>query len=201
MKKKATVVPKQPRAIRTYEAILDAAQSILEEKGIDKVNSNSIVSRAGCSPPVFYRYFEDKYDILFKLAERLMATQNEIVFKYLSESKIESKSFQSLVNQVCVQTISVTRSFKAGSELLVLMRMIPTLQEVRLNSHNNTAQAIADACIRGGFKLPQEEVFIRSRLLIETSYACIEMLFDTGFNQQEKVLERNAVAAWSIMFL
>ena len=71
--------PTQPRAKKTYESLLRAAQEILSASGYDGLTSNSIVAHAGLTPPAFYRYFGDKHMLLHVLAQRLLDAQNASV--------------------------------------------------------------------------------------------------------------------------
>ena len=68
--------PRQKRSAQTFELILDTAASLLEEVGLDKLNTNLICERAGLTPPALYRYFPNKYAIMEELGRRLMKAQN-----------------------------------------------------------------------------------------------------------------------------
>lgn len=62
--------PRQPRARATFEAILDAAAHILEQRGIEGYNTNAIAERAGLSVGSIYQYFPDKDAITAELIRR-----------------------------------------------------------------------------------------------------------------------------------
>ena len=54
-----------------------AAGELLGEVGFEKLTTNAICARAKLTPPAFYRYFKDKYEILEVLARRLLKRQND----------------------------------------------------------------------------------------------------------------------------
>jgi AcrR family transcriptional regulator len=60
---------KQPRAERTYGAILDAAARVFPRLGYDGTQTPDIAKEAGVSTGAVYRYFEDKRQIFLEMAE------------------------------------------------------------------------------------------------------------------------------------
>src|SRR5512139_3320805 len=72
-------VPRQGRALETYERILGVAAELLGEVGVERLSTNLVCERAGLTPPALYRYFPNKYALLHELGERLMAAQNQLL--------------------------------------------------------------------------------------------------------------------------
>jgi len=62
--------PKQARSERTLHRILEAAEELIEEKGIADVSIPDIVARARSSVGGFYGRFKDKNELLRALEER-----------------------------------------------------------------------------------------------------------------------------------
>src|SRR5262245_8121722 len=67
--------PKQARAERTLHRLLDAAESLIEEKGLSAVSIPEIVRRARSSVGGFYARFRDKNELLRALEERFFQEQ------------------------------------------------------------------------------------------------------------------------------
>src|SRR6266568_3770968 len=67
--------PSGGKALQTYQRLVAAAGHLLGEIGFERLTTNAICGRAGMTPPAFYRYFHDKYDILEVLARRLLKRQ------------------------------------------------------------------------------------------------------------------------------
>ena len=66
-----------PRALsskgrQTRAAIADAARNLFAERGFHRTTLADITAAAGRSPAVFYRYFDDKEDLLAGLAEAFL---------------------------------------------------------------------------------------------------------------------------------
>lgn len=64
--------PRQQRARRRVEELLDAAAEVLDEVGYDKATTSMVAERAGVSPGTFYRWFPDKATLADALAERYL---------------------------------------------------------------------------------------------------------------------------------
>src|SRR4051794_21544888 len=57
---------------QTRESIERAARELFAERGFHGTTLSDITSSAGKSPAVFYRYFDDKEDLLAALAESFL---------------------------------------------------------------------------------------------------------------------------------
>ena len=64
------------RVRRTQKLIRDALITLIEERGFDAITVGEIASRAMVSRTAFYRYYEDKYDLVMKLFEETVITMN-----------------------------------------------------------------------------------------------------------------------------
>ena len=71
--------PEQQRAAETVERILEATAAALADIGFERLSTNIVCARAGLTPPALYRYFPNKYALLYELGRRLMQRQNALV--------------------------------------------------------------------------------------------------------------------------
>src|ERR1700676_1419274 len=78
-------VPASGKPRETYEKLIAAAGQLLGEVGFEKLTTNAICARASLTPPAFYSYFNDKYEILEVLARRLLKRQNDAFAVWLFE--------------------------------------------------------------------------------------------------------------------
>lgn len=65
--------PRQTRSRATLDRILDAAESLVAEKGFEDATVAEIVRRADSSVGAFYARFRDKEGLLYALYERYLA--------------------------------------------------------------------------------------------------------------------------------
>jgi AcrR family transcriptional regulator len=63
-------IPQQERGQRRMTSILDAAEQVFTEVGVDAATTNAIAERAGASVGSIYHFFPSKDAILLALAER-----------------------------------------------------------------------------------------------------------------------------------
>lgn len=69
--------PKQARSIETVTRLLDAAEKVLAEEGLDAATVPAIAARAGVSVGVVYRRFPDKDALLRAVWQRFLVRQRE----------------------------------------------------------------------------------------------------------------------------
>lgn len=163
--------PSQKRALATYERLLDTAGELLAEVGVERISTNQVAARAGVSPPTLYHYFEDKYDLLTALGERLMAAQNALVAPDQGRDEVT-------LARVLVAHVELTRASPGGPWIMRMLRAVPQLAEVRLASH----RALAAALVRQArIADPWQDRAVlerKARLCVDLGYAAIELVFD-----------------------
>ncbi|ACL06102.1 transcriptional regulator, TetR family [Desulfatibacillum aliphaticivorans] len=62
--------PVQKRGMETRAKLMEAAKALFVEKGYYKTNGNEIAAQAGLATGTFYRYFNNKKDILVQLVHQ-----------------------------------------------------------------------------------------------------------------------------------
>lgn len=78
-------IPTQARARASYEAILEAAFQILDDEGLDRLNTNLVAERAGVSIGTLYQYFSNRDEILAELGQRAAASVRDAITQIVVE--------------------------------------------------------------------------------------------------------------------
>lgn len=192
--------PAQQRAIETYELILSTTAELLAEVGVERLSTNLVCQRAGLTPPAIYRYFPNKYALLHELGRRLMLAQNELIAKWLTPDALSEPGelLQQQLVGLFLDTYRVTAKTTGGAWITRALRAVPTLQEVRIASHNLVTEEL-----QAGLQVLYPQVGpkvlrINIRLAVEVMYSALEMLFD------DPKLSSKAVAdsmAWMVVDL
>jgi AcrR family transcriptional regulator len=80
---------------RTLKLIRDAFIELIEERSFDVITVGEIAGRAMVSRTAFYRYYEDKYDLVMKLFEETVVRMNNgfDVFRRDALNTIEAKTW------------------------------------------------------------------------------------------------------------
>ncbi len=119
-------VPTQQRSRQRVEAILDAAETLVLEQGVETLTTRAIAQRAGVPVASLYQYFGDKEAVLLALAGRDMAEMDEQVASDLAG----------------LEVLSVAGVVRAAMEAFVVVyRRRPAFVEIYLRGRGNAAVA------------------------------------------------------------
>lgn len=69
--------PTQERSRRTVARILEAAEEIVGESGVEAATTRAIAERAGVAVPSLYRFFADREGVLDAMLEQLVSDLDE----------------------------------------------------------------------------------------------------------------------------
>ncbi|TDM06415.1 MAG: TetR family transcriptional regulator [Ideonella sp. MAG2] len=172
--------PTQQRAVETYERILAACGELLGEVGIERLSTNLICQRAGISPPALYQYFPNKYAILHEMGIRLMRRQNEILAPWTCPKTMSLPAEQLIdsVVQVFLATWRLTEEMPAGVWVTRALRAVPSLQDVRIRSHDEVTKMLVQPFLESYPHVPVKQAWLLLRLAVDSHYTALELLFD-----------------------
>jgi AcrR family transcriptional regulator len=89
----------QTRSKETVRAILDATAHILEEEGLEELNTNIVALEAGVSIGSLYQYFPTKESIFASLVNRELKKQFK-VFSSMVESYDECQGLETSIDEL-----------------------------------------------------------------------------------------------------
>ncbi|KCZ82636.1 transcriptional regulator, TetR family protein [Hyphomonas adhaerens MHS-3] len=192
------VSPSQDRARNTFESILSVTGDLLSEVGFERLSTNMICKRAGLTPPALYRYFPNKYAILHELGRRLMEAQDQAVFEWLQEGGIDTQSFEASTKSILrIQrhVNEITKSFPGGAWVVRVMRVIPVLKEVRLESRDLVSDKILEDLRTKLPDVPEDRLAMATKLTIELMFSATEMAIETPEQEDEITQEVSFLVA------
>jgi len=187
--------PRQDRAKRTYEAILEAAAELLVEVGVERISTNLTAERAGITVPALYRYFPNKYAMLNALGAVLMDRQNEVVQQWFDAHLGSGDPEQLMGNiyELLKLTYDVTREQTGGLEVVQSLRAVGPLQELRLTSHRLVAGQFATMLGELLGQPVNELLTMQARLSVDMGYAIVEMALEDDSLEYEQTLRQGAL--------
>lgn len=128
--------PQAGKPLETYDRLVRAAGEILGEVGFERLTTNAICARANLTPPAFYHYFNDKYEVLEVLANRLLKRQNDAYAVWLFECGLGSEPAR--------RAEALAEWFKIAADIVAsepgaiwtmrALKALPNLTHVRLES-------------------------------------------------------------------
>jgi AcrR family transcriptional regulator len=172
-------MPKQGRAVQTYERLLDVSGDLLAEVGIERISTNLICARAGMTPPALYRYFKDKYAVLDALGRRLLSRRGDILTLWLAE--VRPKGAQAMADglgDVLSATWQATLNEPGGIWILRALRAVPQLAHVRAEAYADMTEMMATAFAASLNQPPRDDLWLRVRVALEFAFSADELLFE-----------------------
>ena len=109
--------PQQRRSQQTLEKLLDAAEALIVEGGLEAVTVPAVVKRAGSSVGAFYARFTDKDALLVTLHERACEQTITLADELLDPAVWKGRSLEEIVEgtvRVAVQLFGSRRSVMAA---------------------------------------------------------------------------------------
>jgi AcrR family transcriptional regulator len=189
-------VPRQARAIKTYEAILEAAAHLLIEVGVERISTNQIAERAGITVPALYRYFPNKYSVLNALGSRLMDRQNAVLEEWHKQFADDASVDQMLdsLPRVFEATYRVTRETTAGLQILNALRAVGPLQQVRLESNRGVSTLFGQFWAERMGRDYDAAVYLKARFAVELGYTAVELALEDDTVDAQAVLAEAGLA-------
>lgn len=186
----ARPAPQQDRGQRRYEELLDAAEAIIAEVGVEAMTTNAVAERAGAGMGSLYHLFENRNAIVDALAQRYMRRMEPIT-AYAQHPELRTMPIASMVDAIVDPLVAFFRETPAyrhvfhavnqpgvsnpGCEALhlsvvgnvaVMMRArVPGLDARRLQTAAHAAVELVHAMLGAAFEAPPAQ---RGALVIET---------------------------------
>lgn len=131
--------PQQTRSRETLDRILDAAESVLEEKSFTEATLAEIMERAGVTVGAFYRRFPDKDALLHLLDERFFQELHERADELLDAKHWRGATVSEIVREFATTAVDLYRTRRGVARSLFLRaRVDPVIQASgrRVNGRN-----------------------------------------------------------------
>ncbi len=91
--------PQQDRGQKRIDALLDAAEQVIVQAGVDGMTTNAVAERAGAGMGSLYHFFASKEAILAALAERYMSAMRSLT-QYSSQDALRTLLLAALADAI-----------------------------------------------------------------------------------------------------
>ncbi len=193
-------LPAQERGRAAFEAILATAARLIEEGGIERLNTNLVAAESGINISTVYKYFPNKLAILATLFERQSAERTEVAFDDL-EQLPSTEDWQALLDRAADHLVARRRSQSGHVALLRAMRSSPELTELYARAIRRSAERLA-ALLRERAGMPRARSLVVARTVVEMQVAMLDWWEseeggrDPGIVRELKVLVRSYLGAY-----
>lgn len=124
---------KQGRSERTINAILDAAESLIAEKGVDATSIADIASQAECSVGAVYHHFKDKTELQRAIFNRMIKGMEATGGAALDPSRWEGASILDILHGYLEFSLQLARTNPGRKQAVhEIAKTIPSMQALLL---------------------------------------------------------------------
>jgi AcrR family transcriptional regulator len=181
-------LPRQARGQATFEHVLDATARLLDEVGIDDVNTNAIARAAGVNIATLYQYFPNKQAILLALFQRQAGQRNATGRGHFSGIG-SSTDWPERIDAVVDALAELRVDMPGTAALMQAMRADPELRAHHQTSMQRLAEELAEE-LRQSSSLSRSEAIVVARCAIEVNVALVD-LWQIGSNRaDDRILEQ-----------
>lgn len=165
--------PLQSRGHATFEHILDATSQLLDELGLEGVNTNTIAKAAGVNIATLYQYFPNKRAVMLALfqrqAERRLSTAQSLL-----AGIGRSPDWPARIDAFVDGMARLRAELPGTAALMQAMRVDPELREHNLRMGAAAAAALAEELLEAG-RLSREDAKIVARCVLEVNATLIDV--------------------------
>lgn len=179
--------PIQARAKRTVELILDTTALLLEELGLDQINTNLIAERAGLPVRSIYRYFPNKIAIVYGLAQRFDREWEQLGDEeYHSALADPSKSIWSAHKRWVELYLEHLRSQPGSAGFRRAIEASPPLRDLNRHWTRKLARAFSRALEKRGVDQSLAELELIGLTLYQSGGALVDLALTVSSTQRER---------------
>lgn len=164
--------PLQARGQATFEGILDATASLLDDVGGDKVTTNLIARAAGVNVATLYQYFPNKQAVLFELFKRQSEARIQLGENLIAGANA-ADDWRKVIGSA-IQAVAESRARMPGTVALrQVMRSSPQLLEHEQHYSQHMSAALAAELQAVGVRRDRAQLV--ARCAVETLTALLDL--------------------------
>jgi len=165
--------PLQSRGQATFDHILDATSQLLDELGLEGVNTNTIAKAAGVNIATLYQYFPNKRAVLLALFQR-QAERRVSTARSLLAGIGRSPDWPARIDAFVDGMARLRAELPGTAALMQAMRVDPELREHNLRAGDAASSTFAEELLEGG-RLSREDAKIVARCVLEVNATLIDV--------------------------
>ncbi len=166
--------PVQKRAMQRYDSILDAAASLIREKGSSQFGMNELARHAHVNIASVYQYFAGRPAILRELVARLSREYRETMFVVLAEAS--AQPLDALVDGLLDGYLQLLEREPVYGILWAELRQEPELRDLDIADTRDNAAALAAALASHFPTVSTERLERIAFIACEWSYAVFRLI-------------------------
>ena len=165
--------PQQTRSRETMQRMLDEAEALLIEQGVDGFNTNVLADRAKVGVRAIYRYFPNKWAILVELVDRSYAQEREWI-GHLGALR-PGDDWRSAVDRMIDGFYAGASTSPSYGMLRAACQVSPQLREVDARNVARFEADVAEALCMLGMAAEPARLRVTAQIVIEMSGRLIDL--------------------------
>ena len=187
---KSPRLPQQHRGQKRVEQILDAAESLIGEQGMESVTTNAIAERAGSSMGSLYHFFPGGKDAVIEaLGRRYMEHMRALNAQALDVSlaRVPLRDLFRGIVMGMADFIAATPAFPAVHDTMIRVHCLPNGKLVEYeDAILNQVRTYIDARLP---RLPKERLETITKVSFQTVSGSVDLSTRLGGAERQKVLD------------
>jgi AcrR family transcriptional regulator len=159
------VQPMQKRAKDSVEAILATTAKLLDEVGVEAFNTNLLAERAKLRVRTIYRYFPNKYAVIYALTEKLAVEWDRSMVDLYQCLADPNADWRGALKGARGGWLANSRRVP-GVSVLQAMNATPELNDLHFRIFEDMSLKTATALKERGLRLPPKRLLTIARTLI-----------------------------------
>lgn len=164
--------PAQPRGQASFERILSTAAKLIEDGGIERLNTNLVAAESGTNISSVYKYFPNKKAILVTLFERHVGERTEAALAELQDLP-EASDWHAVLDRAIDRSVQLRRQETGGQALRLAMRSSPELSQLEMQTSQRAAAAFA-ALLMKRSSLSKARALTVARVVVELESSLLD---------------------------
>lgn len=185
-------IPTQERSRRRVEGILDAAATLVVERGVDALSTQEIARAAGVPVASIYQYFADKEDVLLALAGRDMDEMDAEVAAALAAVTPSELTVNALVRTTMAAFVRVYHRRRAFVEIYLRGRTNSAVHAFGREHNERVAGTLRELAVGAGLA-GLELTHQRALLAVEVGDRIFQLAFEHDAEGDPALIEEGAV--------
>lgn len=186
-------LPRQERSTFTFDAILQAAQQVIETRGVDALKMADLASVAGVSPGTLYQYFPDRRTLLTALLDRLCSALRDRFAEVTRDSAPRPE--QALLRELAHEAAAATTRLRPLKNALRQHFHVLAAENCVVDISDEYAELLANALARSR-GVPQAELLQVSRAIVWATDGILDGV-SRGDGPSTEVLAELLLRCWS----
>ncbi len=186
-------IPKTPKGIKTFDAILSAASRLICEKGYATITTNHVANLANVNIASLYKYFPNKNAIILTISER----RNQIFYNLcldLGESLALGQPWEKLLEAFFDRYERMLKESHISCAISAAMRADPQLRTVYQDQLNYRLSPLVEALTQR-FGLSPDLAFTLAATTIEAGCGLIDIpILNPGLDDGRWLPEAKSLA-------